>query len=91
MEQRKFEDRVKFTRGHFKWTVERYKTYYGMFRGKIKGGERKETRWIGKEQVSKNRGKRGHKGPAARKAIAGQYFDPIPTPDHSNITAKLSS
>lgn len=38
-----FEDCVKFIIGHFKLTVERYKTHCGMFRGKIKSGEMERT------------------------------------------------
>jgi len=90
MEQIKTEDCVKCVMGDFKRTVERYKTYE-MFTGEIKGGEREGIRWIGEEQVCENRGKKGQKGPAACKAIAGHYFCPIRTPDHSNVTAKCSS
>lgn len=87
MDQRKFEDLVKFTRGHFKRTVERYKTYYGMFRGKIKGGERKGMRWIGKEQVSKNRG--DTKGQLHVKQLLVSIL--IQTPHLITATSQLNS
>lgn len=85
IDQRMFKDCVKFIIGHFKSTVERYKTYCGMFRGKIKSGERERTIWIWeKQECTKEKDHRkGHLH------VAGQYFHPVPT-TASHLNSLLS-
>ena len=49
-----------------------YRTY-GMFRGRMKGREKKSSRLLGKDQSWENWWIKGYKGTAVCKLAAGQY------------------